>query len=91
MRLAKTHSKADLYLLGYTDIRIHELMDAMVKIMGPSHRMIGHDIKFIDFIGSSFGDKGRRCALLHLFLDLDIIDSKWVESKITKKRKQKCQ
>jgi len=89
MRLAKTHSKADLYLLGYTDIRVHKAMDMWVKIMGPSHRMIGHDLKFIDYIGSSFGDKGRMCGLLHLFLDLDIVDSKWVESKIIKKRSKK--
>ena len=91
MKSAKLHSKADLYLIGYTEIRVHKMMDAMVKIMGSSHRMIGHELQFLDFIESLFGESGKRCALLHLFLDLDIIDSKWVESKITKKRKQKCQ
>lgn len=62
-------------------------MDAWSKTLGSQHRQLGHIYQFVEAMGMIFGERGKRCALLHLFLDLDIIDSKFIESNLSKKRK----
>jgi hypothetical protein len=65
-------------------------MDAYVKQLGPQHRQLGHVYPFVEAMGMIFGEKGLQCSLLHLFLDLDIIDSKYIESILPKQtRKQR--
>lgn len=86
----KHHCAADLYLLGYTIPAVHTCMDAASKTLGPQHRQVGHIYPFIEAMGLIFGRKGRVCALLHLFLDLNIIDSKFIESQLPKRRNQRA-
>jgi hypothetical protein len=86
MKSVKLHSAADLYLLGYTVPAVHTCMDAASKTLGPQHRQVGHIYPVIEAMGLIFGAKGKICALLHLLLDLDILDSKFIESQLPKRR-----
>jgi hypothetical protein len=69
------------------------MMDEAVKRLGPQHRQVNHIYPFVEAMGLLFGESGKKCALLHLLLDMDIIDSKFVESilpkPIGKKRSKK--
>ena len=90
MKSVKLHCAADLYLLGYTVPDVHHWMDAASKTLGPQHRQVGHIYPFIEWLGLVFGKKGKNCALLHLLLDLDIIDSKFIESQLPKRKLKRC-
>lgn len=87
MKSQKLHSKSDIFLLGYTIPVVHSIMDAASKTLGSQHRQIDHIYPVVDAMGICFGSMGRNCAMLHLLLDMNIIDSKYIESKITNKRK----
>ena len=87
MRSQKLHSLAEFYLLGYSVPAVHVCMDAYVKQLGPQHRQLGHVYPFVEAMGMIFGEKGKICSLLHLFLDLDIIDSKYIESILPKSKR----
>jgi len=88
MRSQKLHSQADMYLLGYTTPNIHVLMDAPVKALGAQHRQVNHSISMVTSIEALYGKKSARVALLHLLLDLDIIDSKFIEKEVTRMVKE---
>lgn len=79
-----------MYLLGYSEPAVHTCMDAWVKSLGPQHRQLGHACQFIEAMGLLFGKNGKMCATLHLLLDLDIIDSKFIESQLPKRRNQRA-
>lgn len=67
---------ADLLLLGYTDFRIHSMIDYPVKYMGASHRQLYHNTDFLRFVRAYLGRKAFNVALLHLITDNNIIDKK---------------
>jgi excisionase family DNA binding protein len=73
-----------MYLLGYTVPGIHAFMDAPVRTLGPQHRQVNHTIAMVTSIASLQGPKAGKVALLHLLLDLDIIDSKFIENEVTR-------
>jgi len=87
MKSARIHSQAEMILIGYSVPAVHTCMDAYAKTLGPQHRQLRHIYPFVEAMGLIFGNKGKRCALLHLLLDLDIIDSKFVETLLPKRRK----
>ena len=85
----KDHRQADELLLGYDVPAVHVCMDAWSKTLGSQHRQLGHIYQFVEAMDLIFGTKGRMCALLHVFLDHDIIDSKFIKLQLPKKRKKK--
>jgi hypothetical protein len=89
MKSASLHKKASEFLIGYSDPSVHIMMDEAVKRLGSQHRQINHIYPFVEAMGLLFGEDGKICALLHLFLDMDIIDAKFVESQIVKRRSKK--
>jgi len=64
-------------------------MDIWSKTLGSQHRQLGHNIPFVHAMEMIYGDRGMKSALLHVFLDLDIVDSKYIESLIKRKRSKK--
>ena len=79
MRSARLHSLADKLLLGYSNIEIHRIIDKPVKDLGAQHRQVNHSWQIVETMRDRYGEKGGKITLLHLLLDLDIIDSKYVE------------
>jgi len=88
MKSRKLHIKADEYLLGYSNPFIHQFIDAAVKFLGPQHRQINHILPIVDMCDDLYGDKGAKIALLHILLDMDIIDSKYIELQLPKRKKK---
>ena len=78
MKNIREHVKADLYLLGYSNPAIHSILDASVKLFGPAHRFDNHDYRTIKLIDSIYGKKDGNIALLHILLDLHILNDKLV-------------
>jgi hypothetical protein len=89
MKSASLHKRASEFLIGYSDTGVHVLMDAAVKRLGPQHRQVNHIYPFIEAVDLLFGRSGKMVALLHLLLDMDIIDSKYVESILPKQTRKK--
>ena len=79
MESNKLHCKADLYLLGYTDPAVHSLLDADSKIFGPAHRYTHHDYRTVMLIDRMWGKKYGDLALLHILLDLHILNDNLVK------------
>lgn len=80
----KEHMKADLLLLGYTNETVHAFMDFSVKWLGAGHRLVYHNINAIRYLRALFGKRAGRIALLHLLIDGNIIDRKFIEKLIKK-------
>jgi len=78
LRNIREHVKADLYLLGYTSPAIHSILDASVKIFGPAHRFDNHDYRTVKLIDSIYSKRDGDIALLHILLDLHILNDKLV-------------
>jgi hypothetical protein len=76
-------------LLGYDVPEVHEHMDIWSKTLGSQHRQLGHIFPFVLAMEMIYGDRGMKSALLHILLDLDIVDSKYIESLIKRKRSKK--
>ena len=62
-----------MFLLGYSDSRVHKLMDAAARWLGPGHRIIGHSERFLDYVEFLGGEKARKEALLHILIDAKIL------------------
>lgn len=62
-----------MMLLGYSDARVHQLMDWHARFMGPGHRIAGHSLQMLDAVEILLGAEARREALLHLLVDLKIV------------------
>lgn len=86
----KEHRQADELLLGYDVPGVHVCMDAWSETLGSQHRQLGHIYQFVEAMELIFGRSGKTCALLHIFLDLDIIDSKFIKSQFQKKKRKSC-
>jgi len=74
----KQHIDADLYLLGYTNPAIHSILDSNVKYFGPAHRFDNHDYRTVKAIDYFYGSRAGDIALLHILLDLHILNDKLV-------------
>jgi hypothetical protein len=74
----KDHIKADLLLLGYSIMPVHKIIDDLValKQYGPSHRIYGHNKDFLFWLKDSYGKSVYQIALLHILIDLDILERK---------------
>ena len=83
LRNIREHVRADEYLLGYSNPAIHSMLDINSKIFGPAHRFDNHNYKTVMLVDSLFGKTDGDIALLHILLDLHIINDKIV-SKIIK-------
>lgn len=77
---------ADKLLLGYTHPEIHLFMDSFVKQWGPQHRQINHVWPVIEAMGLIWGKEGENVAMLHIMLDLKIIDSDYIMELIKEDR-----
>jgi hypothetical protein len=86
MKTIKDHMKADILLLGYTDPQVHSFLDAGVKYFGPAHRLDKHDVQTVKAINNLWGEKAGNIALLHIFLDLHILDDKLIIQIINERR-----
>ena len=78
MRNIREHTKADQLLLGYSNPVIHSILDSNSKIFGPAHRFDNHDYRTVKLIDSIHGRKDGNIALLHILLDLHIINDNLV-------------
>lgn len=85
MRTRKEHMKADLLLLGYTHEPVHAFMDFAVHWLGAGHRSVYHNIDTIRYLKSIFGKRAGTVALLHLLIDNNIVDRKYIEKLIKTK------
>jgi len=81
------HIKADLLLLGYTDYRIHGMIDYPARYMGASHRQLYHNTDFLRFVRAFLGRKAFNVALLHLLIDNDTIDRREVRKSLKRYKK----
>lgn len=72
-RSRKEHQEISRLLLGYTDPRVHSLMDWHVRWLGAGHRIAGHSLQMLDAIELLLGPEARREALLHLLVDAHIV------------------
>lgn len=80
--------KADLLLLGYTNEPVHVFMDFAVRYLGAGHRSVYHNVDGIRQVKAWFGKKAGTIALLHLLIDNNILDRKYIE-KLVKSKKYK--
>lgn len=72
-RSRREHQEISRLLLGYSDARVHTLMDWHVRFMGAGHRIAGHSIQMLDAIEMLLGAEARREALLHLLVDMHVV------------------
>src|SRR5215472_669728 len=72
-RSRKEHQEISRLLLGYSDPRVHSLMDWHVRFLGAGHRIAGHSLQMLDAIELLLGAEARREALLHLLVDARIV------------------
>lgn len=78
------HIKADYFFLGYSIPPVHRVIDDLKALeqYGPSHRIYGHNKDFIFSLKDEFGDSIYKIALLHMLIDLDILNRKDVKQVI---------
>jgi len=77
------HIKTDLILLGYTDWRVHYMMDKFADSaykLGPGHRSLAHSQNTIMWLEREFGEYARYIATLHILIDNKIVDREYLES-----------
>jgi len=72
-RSRREHQAISRLLLGYSDGRVHQLMDWHARYLGPGHRIAGHSLQMLDAVELLLGADARREALLHLLVDLRVI------------------
>jgi len=72
-RSRKEHQEISSLLLGYSDARVHSLMDWHARFLGPGHRIAGHSLQMLDAIELLLGPEARKEALLHLLVDARIV------------------
>src|SRR5215472_15031918 len=72
-RSRREHQEISRLLLGYSDPRVHSLMDWHVRFLGSGHRIAGHSLQMLDAIELLLGPAARREGLLHLLVDAHIV------------------
>ena len=73
----------DELLLGYTDEGVHAFIDQSAAWLGFGHRSVRHTTETIEYLGTIKGEQAARIALLHILIDNQIIDRKWLESQVS--------
>lgn len=76
------HMAVDELLLGYTDEDVHAFIDQSAAWLGFGHRSVRHTTETIDYLETVKGKQAARIALLHILIDNQIIDRKWLESQV---------
>jgi hypothetical protein len=70
----KQHIRISQLLLGYVHPQLHKLIDSAVKLLGPGHRLLHHNLKFLEWLEWETKNKELlKEALLHLLTDANII------------------
>ena len=72
----------DELLLGYSDEGVHAFIDNSAAWLGFGHRSVRHTIQTIEYLESVKGTRAARIALLHVLIDNQIVDRKWLEKYI---------
>jgi hypothetical protein len=67
------HDRLTLALIGYNIPQVHRVLDYAVRVIGPSHQIVMHDIRALDAIEILFGVEGRVVACVHIMHDLNIL------------------
>ena len=88
MKNINQHVKTDLLLLGYTNPAIHSFLDMNAKIFGPAHRFDNHHYRTVKLIDSFYGNKDGNIALLHILLDLHILNDKIIKNLLLEKKEE---
>lgn len=57
-------------------------MDSPVKNLGVQHRQVNHTYSMVETIRKKYGEKGAKISLLHLLLDMNILDSDFIEKQV---------
>ena len=73
MPRVKEHDKITSLFLGWNIKVIHRVMDYAVRILGPKHQVIMHDLKAVKAMELLFGRKGKIVACMHILEDLEVI------------------
>jgi len=76
------HMAVDELLLGYTDEGVHAFIDQSAAWLGFGHRSVRHTTETIKYIESMKGEDAARIALLHILIDNQVLDRKWLESEV---------
>lgn len=74
----------DEALLGYTDEGVHRFIDHSASWLGFGHRSVRHTTETIEYLESIKGKPAGRIALLHILVDNQIVDKKWLEIQVPK-------
>lgn len=77
------HMAVDELLLGYTDEGVHAFIDQSAAWLGFGHRSVRHTTETIEYLETIKGEQAARIALLHILIDNQIIDRKWLESQVS--------
>jgi hypothetical protein len=72
----------DELLLGYTDEGVHAFIDQSAAWLGFGHRSVRHTTETIEYLETIKGEQAARIALLHILIDNQIIDRKWLEAQV---------
>lgn len=72
----------DELLLGYTDEGVHAFIDQSAAWLGFGHRSVRHTTETIEYLETVKGEQAARIALLHILIDNQIIDRKWLEARV---------
>jgi len=72
----------DEFLLGYTDEGVHAFIDQSAAWLGFGHRSVRHTTETIEYLEIIKGEQAARIALLHILIDNQIIDRKWLEAQV---------
>jgi hypothetical protein len=72
----------DELLLGYTDEGVHAFIDQSAAWLGFGHRSVRHTTETIEYLETVKGEQAARIALLHILIDNQIIDRKWLEAQV---------
>lgn len=76
------HMAVDEFLLGYTDEGVHAFIDQSAAWLGFGHRSVRHTTETIEYLEIIKGEQAARIALLHILIDNQIIDRKWLEAQV---------
>ncbi|CCC41913.1 uncharacterized protein Hqrw_5037 (plasmid) [Haloquadratum walsbyi C23] len=77
------HMATDKLLLGYTDEGVHAFIDHSAAWLGFGHRSVRHTTETIEYLEMMKGNKAGRIALLHILIDNQIMDAKWLKNTST--------
>jgi len=72
----------DELLLGYTDEGVHAFIDQSAAWLGFGHRSVRHTTETIEYLETIKGEQAARIALLHILIDNQIIDRKWLDAQV---------